>query len=198
MKIWDEIKMLTDEVGLLEKAVEREVRPAAVKSREFMTLFVQEVEVDQYDMRTRQAVFQNGDIDTLEICRLAMTVAKNVTPTTQPNRRTMLARAPQGWIEASATAGLLGLDIDVRWNTIVGSRATRYSRDHFCNSDMLVGLDRGQGLDLRVPFILPRGEQLEFYVEPIAFAIPTGSGSVTPGEVKFYVQFHGMGRRRSA
>lgn len=198
MKIWDEIKAMTGDVATLERSVEVATRPFASKSRELQTLLVQEVEVDQYDMRTRQAVFANGDIDTLEIWRLAMTVSKNSAPSSTPHKRIMLARAPQGWIEATEAAGLLGLDIDVRWNTVVGSRQTRYSRDFFCNSDMLVGLDKGQALDFRAPLIVPRGEQIEFYVEPIAFTIPTESGNVTIGTVKYYVQFHAMGFRRSA
>lgn len=205
MKIWDEISALEGDVSVLEKLVNRAVRPVAAKSRETQTLLLQEVEVSLYDMQRKYATYQNGDIDTLEIWRLAMTVSKNDDLTTNPGKRIMLTRAPQGWIEAGITTGLasstttvMGVDIDVRWNYVVGSRQTRYSRDNFCNSEMLVGLDKGEALDFRAPLIVPRGEQIEFHVEPATFAVPLASGDVTPNTTKFYVQFHAMGFRRSA
>ena len=81
----------------------------------------------------------------------------------------------------------------ISWDCVVGSRATRYSRDRFCNSEMLVGLDKGKCLDFRTPLIIPRGETVEFYVQPLTFRMPIVTGNVTVGGTRFFVNFIGFG-----
>ncbi len=196
--LWETVGVLEQRATTLAKAVQRAVMPAAARSREFVTLFQQEIEVDQYNLATQNSTWTNGDIDTVELWRLAMAVSKNDAPSTKPNKRVMLSRGYQGWVEAGIGSRDLTVDIDLRWNVVVGSRQTRYARDHFANPEMLVGLDKGRALDFRAPIIIPRGEQLEFYVEPTNFAIPLTSEAITQGSVKYYVSFLGMGFRRSA
>lgn len=196
--LWETVESLGKEVADLAKSVQRAVMPAAARSRELVTLFQQEIEVGQYDLTPQQSVWTNGDIDTVEIWRMAMTVSKNDAPTTKPNKRVMLSRGYQGWVEAGVGTRDLTVDIDLRWNWVIGSRQTRYARDRYANPEMLVGIDKGRALDFRAPIIVPRGEQIEFYIEPTNFALPLVSGDVTQNSIRYYVSFIGLGFRRSA
>jgi hypothetical protein len=203
---WETLKALETRVAKCRSAVDRVTLPSPAVSRELVTVVQQELEVDQYDLQEVQATFQNGDLDTIEIWRMAIAVSlrEDSNLAASVNKRRPLIRGPIGWQLPTVSEAVVNIadsfkpEIDLRWNYTVGSRQTRYSRDNFCNPDMLVGLDKGKCLDFRTPLVIPRGEQIEFYVQPTSFAMPTSSGSVTPATKRYYIEFLCFGFRRSA
>lgn len=194
MKLWDEVAALERRLVDVEKVVRRLSQPLPARARETMTVIQQEIAIDAYDLSEQQATFRNGDRDTIVVQRLACAVSKNPEPSSETYERLPLEKTPEGWHRRDLDYSILDSEFDFLWNYQVASRQAFYSRD-FLTSDSLVGLDKGQMLDLRVPLVLPRGEMVTFYVRPQMFAIPSSSAAVTVGSSVYYVSFLGLGYR---
>lgn len=180
---WKALEEIEARIEKLRGRAEKSSRPLPAQSRELVSVLYQEVSFSANDLSEQRQTFYNGDRDTLVIQRFAVTVSVEAP---LPNRiesagaRRSLQKVAYGW-----TGGF-----DFAWNYVVNSRQSLYSRDT-CSSDMLVGLDKGQMLDWRVPLVLPKSESIEFRVQPLYYPFPGTEGDAT----RYYVGFHGLGYR---
>lgn len=199
--MWEILESIDKRLATLRNAVEQAARPRAASGRELLTVLQQEIVCTEDDLQEQRAVFYHGDATTLHVQRLGVTVS--VSKLAAPNNRWPLSKVTNGWSsQATAQApgqfSLTGSNVlfdgsfDFVWNYQTNSRQSFYSRE-YCMSDMLVGFDRGQMLDFRVPLMLPKGESIEFRVKPLRYAFPGTTGK-TAG-MRYHIGFVGLGYR---
>lgn len=206
---WKVLEELDARIEKLRTSAEKVTRPHPAESRELVTVLYQEVACVEDDFSLQKQTFYNGDRDTLVIQRLAATVSVEFPPGTEivpqgegspvnvGGIRFSWYKTPIGWGSPlvwwnNYDGGTFITGFDFQWNYVTNSRQSQYSRD-MCSSDMLVGLDKGQMLELRVPLVLPKSESVEFQVQPLRFLFPGVKGKV-PG-TRYFVGFHAFGYR---
>lgn len=187
---WKALEEIEARIERLRGRAEKSARPLPAQSRELVSVLYQEVSFLQNDLSEQRQTFYNGDRDTLVIQRLAATVSIELAGIRFSLEKTAIGWALQGWRWALFDDP--GTGFDFSWNYVVNSRQSLYSRDA-CSSDMLVGLDKGQMLDWRVPLVIPKSESIEFRVQPLRFPFPGTQNSIA--STRYYVGFHGLGYR---
>lgn len=192
--MWKVLEELDARIEKIRSVAQKETRPAPADSRELFTVLYQEVSFLEDDLQEQRQTFYNGDRDTLVLQRLAVSVSMALP--TAPEQRITLQKVTAGWScffwGEGRPSPVWSPGFDFQWNYVVNSRQSQYSRDA-CMSDMLVGLDKGQMLDFRVPLVLPKSESVEFRVQPLRYLFPGSSGKV-PGS-RYFVGFMGLGYR---
>lgn len=208
---WKLLEEIDARIEKLRTRAEKMTRPLPAESRELVSVLYQEVSFFEGERAEQRQTFYNGDRDTLVIQRLAATVSVEYPPGSSfppfsplySSARITLQKLQTGWgmlgwgLELAADNAWVG-GFDFNWNYVVNSRQSLYSRDP-CSSDMLVGLDKGQMLDLRLPLVIPKSESVEFRVQPLRYPLPgssvvSGSSYTVPG-ARYFVGFHGLGYR---
>lgn len=193
--MWKILEEIDARIEKLRTITEKVSRPLPAESRELFTALYQEVSFFEDDLQEQRQTFYNGDRDTLVIQRLAVKVSMELP--SAPGQRRALQKITNGWTMSFASGTIFGQSVpapgfDFQWNYVVNSRQSQYSRDA-CMSDMLVGLDKGQMLDFRVPLVLPKSESVEFRVQPLRYLFPGSSGKVLG--TRYFVGFIGLGYR---
>ena len=199
--MWEVLEGIDKRLAVLRQHIEQAIRPRVAGGRELFTVLQQEVICTEDDLQEQRAVFYHGDAATLHVQRLGVTVT--VSKPAAPNNRWPLSKVTNGWssLTTAQAPGLFSLtganvffdgSFDFAWNYQTNSRQSFYSRES-CMSDMLVGLDRGQMLDFRVPLMLPKGESIEFRVKPLRYAFPGATGKTTG--MRYHIGFVGLGYR---
>ena len=191
--MWKTLEDIDQRLAALRNLAGRRARPRRATGRELMTVLFQEVSFQEDDLSEQRQTYYNGDGDDIIIQRFAATVSF-VRPI-EPGVRTSLYKVTGGWSTYLWDASLPGIGsepgFDFQWNYVVNSRQSQYSRDP-CMSDMLVGLDKGQMLDFRVPLVLPKSESLEFRVQPLRYLFPDHFAKLAH---TYFVGFIGLGYR---
>lgn len=193
--MWKVLEEIDGRIEKLRSVAGKAARPLPAVSRELVTVLYQEVSFFEDDLQEQRQTFYNGDRDTLAIQRLGVKVS--IALPEHPEQRIALQKVTAGWTNFSWLAGpllqpVLNPGFDFQWNYVVNSRQSQYSRDA-CMSDMLVGSDKGQMLDFRVPLVLPKSESVEFRVQPLRYLFPDSYGKVAG--TKYFVGFVGLGYR---
>lgn len=196
--MWKILEEIDARIEKLRVVAGKAARPLPAESRELFTALYQEVSFYEDDLQEQRQTFYNGDRDTLVLQRFAVKVSIELPE--QLGQRIALQKVTAGWTAMDSwlargsvrQQAVLDPGFDFQWNYVVNSRQSQYSRSS-CMSDMLVGLDKGQMLDFRVPLVLPKSESVEFRVQPLRYLFPNSEGKV-PG-TKYFVGFIGLGYR---
>ncbi len=192
--MWKTLEAIDQRITQLRGRVERATRPAPASGRELFTVLFQEVSFLEDNLAEQRQTYYNGDRDTLVIQRLGVSVSYSLAAS--PTVRRTMQRTTTGWGVVGTLTGAEGIVapafFDFQWNYVVNSRQSVYGRQPSM-SDMLVGLDKGQMLDFRVPLTIPPSESVEFRVQPLRYRFPDDEEKVAG--TTYFVGFIGLGYR---